>query len=136
MRFDNLAEAVKDYERITGETVELWKYNEYINGCFYSEEENKYLKVLPSNEWLIWAIGKREGLSYLWLDQSYGFIKNFVPFLLEVMDINNLEWIVTATTRNPKAHIRKWKMEHLTDFDYEYEGRHYYVLKGHKTNLH
>ena len=96
---------------------------------------NKYLKVLPSNEWLIWAIGEREGLSYLWLDQSYGFMKIFVPFLLNIMDIAGLEWIVTATTRNPKAHIRKWAMVRLPEYDYEFEGRNYFVLKGHKTNL-
>ena len=79
--------------------------------------------------------GEREGLSYLWLDQSYGFMKNFVPFLLRIMDIAKLEWIVTATTRNPKAHQRKWKMERLPAFDYDFEGRRYFVLKGHKTNL-
>lgn len=135
MKLDSLASAIADYERITGETVDLAAFSETVNDMRFDPITNKYLKVLPSNEWLIWAIGEREGLSYLWLDQSYGFMKNFVPFLINIMDVANLEWIVTATTRNPKAHIRKWKMERLPEYDYEFEGRKYFVLKGHKTNL-
>ena len=135
MKLSSLESAIADYERITGEHVPLEDYTEQQAGCFYDPRNHKYFKVLPSNEWLIWAIGEREGLSYLWLDQSYGFMKNFVPFLLGVMDVAKLEWIVTATTRNPKAHIRKWAMRRLEKYDYEYEGRHYFVLKGHRENL-
>ena len=135
MRLDSLASAIADYERITGETVDIAAFSETVNDMRFDPIENKYLKVLPSNEWLIWAIGEREGLSYLWLDQSYGFMKNFVPFLLNIMDIAGLEWIVTATTRNPKMHIRKWSMQLLPEYDYEFEGRKYYVLKGHRDNL-
>ena len=135
MRLDSLTSAIADYERITGETVDLAAFSETVNDMLFDPTTNKYLKVLPSNEWLIWAIGEREGLSYLWLDQSYGFMKNFVPFLLGIMDIANLEWIVTATTRNPRAHLRKWSMRRLEKYDYEYEGRKYYVLLGHKSNL-
>lgn len=135
MRLDSLASAVADYERITGETVDLAAFSETVNDMRFDPTTNKYLKVLPSNEWLIWAIGEREGLSYLWLDQSYGFMKNFVPFLLGIMDIAKLEWIVTATTRNPRAHLRKWAMVRLPEYDYEFEGRKYFVLKGHRVNL-
>ena len=135
MKLSSLESAIADYERITGEHVPLEDYTEQQAGCFYDPQNHKYFKVLPSNEWLIWAIGEREGLSYLWLDQSYGFMKHFVPFLLNIMDVAGLEWIVTATTRNPKAHIRKWAMFRLPEYDYEYDGRHYFVLKGHKTNL-
>jgi hypothetical protein len=135
MKLASLSAAISDYRNITGEKVENYRYTDYINGNFYDIERNKYLRILPSNEWLIWAVGERYGFRYLWLDQSYGFINHFVPYLLEVMRFNNLEWICTATTRNPKAHIRKWKMERLPEHDYMFEGRFYFVLKGHRSNL-
>lgn len=135
MKLTSFYDAVKDYERITGETVPVQDYCEVREGCLFNPAETKYMKILPSNEWLIWAIQERDGVRYLWLDQSYGFMKSFVPFLLHVMEINELEWIATATSRNPAAHIRKWKMKRLTKYDYDFEGRSYYVLLGHKSNL-
>lgn len=122
MKLNTFAEAVTDYERLTGETFE-WKVG-------YED-----LKVLPSNDFMTWRIGEKEGIRYFEMRQTYGWLKNFIPWIKEVMKKNNLEWIVTMTTRNPKAHMRKWKMERLEKYDYEFEGRKYYVLLGHIDNL-
>lgn len=121
MKLASFPEAVRDYERITGETL-LWSLD-------------LDLKVLDSNEFMLWAVREREGQRYFWLDQTYGFIKNFVPFIKDICSKNNIEWLVTGTTRDPKMHIKKWSMERLPQFDYEYEGRRYFILKGHISNL-
>lgn len=130
MKLKTFKEAITDYECITGEMVDNYNYTEYINGCFFNPTTNKYMKVLPSNEWCVYAIGEREGLSYLHLDQCYGFMKNLAPHLLEVMRIADLEIVTTTTQRKPEVHCRKWKMKRLPEYDYDYEGRHYYFLIG------
>ena len=135
MQLQTLQSAITHYCHITNETVDLSDYTIPQADCLFNPKTNKYLKVLPSNEFIIWAIGEREGLSFFQLDQCYGFMKNFVPFIKDIMRITNTEWIVTATQRNPKSHVKKWKMEHLSHLDYEYEGRFYHVLKGHVSNL-
>lgn len=122
MKLNSFYEAVSDYERITGEK-------------FKWDAKNMQLVVLPSNEWFIWAIGERDGVRFLWLDQMYGFTKNFIPYIKEIGVKHNLEIVVTTTTRNPKMHIRKWKMKRLPEYDYTYEGRYYYVLQSTISNF-
>lgn len=122
MKLSSFPEAVADYERITGEKFE------WIVGY-------DHLKVLPSNEFMTWRIGEKEGTRYFEIRQTYGFMKNFVDWIKEIMNKEGLEWIVTMTTRDPKAHLRKWSMRRLPEYDYVYEGRSYQVLIGHISNL-
>ena len=123
MKLNTFAEAVFDYERLTGETFE-WK----------AGFEN--LNVLPSNEFMAWRIGEKDGIRYFEIRQTYArSFSHFVPFVKETMEKENLEWIVTMTQRNPKAHEKKWRMIRLPEYDYEHEGRKYFVLKGHISNL-
>jgi hypothetical protein len=123
MKLNTFAEAVMDYERITKERF-LWQITSEPLG--YGECLN--LVVLPSNEWFMYAIREHEGERYIWLDQMYGFMKNFTPLINEIMEREGVKILLTATTRDPKMHIRKWDVEHL--YDYEFEGRHYHILKG------
>jgi hypothetical protein len=130
MKLSSLKSAIQDYQRITGETVSNYNYTEYVNGMFFNPTTNKYMIVLPSNEFAIFAIGEREGLSYLHLDQIYGFMKNLAPLLLDIMNVTNLTKIVTLTQRNPKYHCRKWKMEHAKERDFKANDKDYHVLIG------
>jgi hypothetical protein len=130
MKLATLQEAIADYEKITGETVDLDYYTDRQAGFLFNPTTNKYLKVLPSNEWCIFAIAEREGLSYLHLDQCYGRMRNLAPFLLEIMRIANLKIITTTTQRKPEVHCRKWKMNRISEFDYDFENRHYFFLIG------
>ena len=121
MNLNSLSETITKYEQITGET-------------FYQSPDLS-LKVL-GDSFMLWRLSIRDGVPYFWIDQSYArSFSVFVPFIREVCQAANIETIVTATTRNPKAHIRKWSMVHLPDLDYEFEGRHYHILKGHISNL-
>ena len=122
MKLSSFPEAVAHYEELTGEQFE-WRIG-------YED-----LKVLPSNEFMTWRIGEKYGIRYFQINQTYGFMKNFVPWIKEIMDQNDLEWIITTTQRDPKAHVRKWKMAHLKDRDYWHDGRFYHVLIGHIANL-
>lgn len=122
MKLRTFQEAVEDYEQLTGEDFE-----------YKVPYEN--LKILDSNEFMTWRIGEKNGQRYFEIRQTYGFMKNFVDFIREVMEANGLEWIVTSTQRDPRAHIKKWKMELLPEYCYEFEGRRYNVLKGHISNL-
>lgn len=122
MKLNSFKEAVDDYERLTGEDFE-----------FKIPYEN--LKILDSNEFMTWKIHDYNGLRFFEIRQTYGFVKNFVPWIKEIMAEENLSLIITMTQRDPKAHIRKWKMSHLKSRDYDYEGRHYHVLVGHVANL-
>lgn len=135
MKLDNINDMVADYERMTGETVDLQRFK-WQDKIGYVDEQNMHLKIVPHEGFFIWGIGERDGSKYLYLDQFYGFVKSVVPYLKEVMQMNGLSHIVTATQRNPKAHIRKWKMERMPEYDYDYEGRHYYVLQGDIDNFH
>ena len=122
MKLNSLDEAIKDYEAITGEDFE-WN----------SDYEN--LIVLPDNSFMTWRIGEYDGYRYFEIRQTYGFVKNFIDRIKKIMSENNVEYIVTSTQRSPKAHIRKWKMTHLMERDYSFEGRNYHVLLGHINNL-
>lgn len=124
MKLNSFYEAVTDYERLTnGEKFE-WNAG-YEN-----------LKVLPTNEFMTWRIGEKDGIRYFEIRQTYArSFSNFVPFIKEIMEKEKLEWIVTTTQRDPKGHIRKWSMVRLPEYDYTHEGRRYFVLKGHISNL-
>lgn len=134
MKLGNIKEMVADYERKTGETVDLKRF-EWQDKIGFIDKENMHLKIVPNGGFFIWAINEKDGEKYLYLDQNYGLFKSVVPYLKEVMLMNGLKTIVTATQRNPKAHIRKWKMKRLEQYDYDYEGRHYYVLQTGIENL-
>lgn len=122
MNLNSFPEAVADYERLTGETFE-WNPDEDM-------------KVLDSNEFMTYRYGDYEGVPYFEIRQTYAkSFSSFVPFIREEMNKRNIKWIVTTTQRDPKAHIKKWKMKRLPEFDYEFEGRFYYVLLGHISNL-
>ena len=113
---------IADYERITGETFQ------------YSPE--LAIKTTPNGEFMLWKLAIHEGTPYFWIDQTFAkSFSVFAEFICEVCTAAEIEWIVTATTRNPKSHIRKWHMERLQEHDYVFEGRFYYVLKGHINNL-
>lgn len=115
-----ISDTIRKYEQKTGETV---------------TRPADCAKKEIGDEFMFWKLTCRDDVSFFYIDQMCGQMKNFRDFIREVMNTASIEWIVTATTRNPKTHIRKWKMERLPDYDYDYENRHYYVLKGHLSNL-
>lgn len=134
MKLDNINDMVADYEQKTGETVDLsgFKWQDKIG---YVDKQNMHLKIVPHGGFFIWATGELDGEKYLYLDQHYGEFKSVVSYLKEVISINSLTSIVTATHRNIKPFMRKWKMRRLEKYDYDFEGRHYYVLQTDVNNL-
>ena len=134
MKLDNINEMVADYERKTGEKVDLSKF-EWVDKVGYVDKQNMHLKIVPNGGFFIWGIGELDGEKYLYLDQHYGEFKSVVSYLNDVIRINSLTSIVTATHRNIKPFMRKWKMHRLEQYDYDFEGRHYYVLQTDVENL-
>ena len=117
----NIQDSIAKYEQLTGET--------------FLQSPDLALKVIGDN-FMLWRLGIREGVPFFYIDQCFAkSFSVFVPFIKEVCQVAEIETIVTATTRRPNAHIKKWKMFHLPELDYEYEGRHYHVLKGDIKNL-
>ena len=116
-----ITDSIKKYEKITGET--------------FLHSPDLALKVIGEC-FMLWKLGIREGVPFFWIDQCYArSFSIFVTFIKEVCQTAEIEIIATATTRNPKSHIRKWKMQNMPTLDYEYEGRHYYLLVGNIENL-
>ena len=121
MNLNSLSETITKYEQITGET--------------FLQPADCAIKIID-NEFMIWRLGTRDGVSFFYIDQTFAkSFSIFVPFIKEVCQVAEITTIVTATTRRPNAHIKKWKMFHLPELDYEYEGRHYHVLKGDIQNI-
>lgn len=121
MKQSSIQESIKKYEQLTGET--------------FLQSPDLALKVL-GDCFMLWKLAIRDSVPYFWIDQCYAkSFRVFVPFIREVCQVAKIETIVTATTRKPTAHIKKWKMIHLPELDYEYEGRHYHVLKGDIENI-
>lgn len=121
MELQTIQQSIANYEHITHET--------------FHQSPDLALKVL-GDSFMLWRLAIRDGVPYFWVDQTYAkTFSVFVPFIQEVCKSADIKWIVTATTRKPTAHVKKWKMIHLPEFDYEYEGRHYHVLKGDIENL-
>lgn len=120
----SIAEAVADYEAITGDVLE------------YDASDRFYVHVLPNYHFVFWAIMEEDGERFLWLGECYGKMSEFWEYLDKVMEMNNLDTIVTATPRDGRAHVRKWKMERLPDKDFVSDtGITYHVLKGTRENL-
>ena len=116
-----LQQSIAKYERITHET--------------FQQSPDLALKVIGDN-FMLWKLAIRDGVPFFWIDQTYAkSFSVFVPFIREVCAAADVETIVTATTRNGRAHIKKWGMVRLPEFDYQYENRHYHVLKGHLSKL-
>lgn len=120
----SIAEAVADYESITGDVLR------------YDADDRFYVHVLPNYHFIFWAIMEEDGERFLWLGECYGKMSEFWEYLDKVMEMNNLDTIVTATPRDGRAHVRKWKMERLPDKDFVSDtGITYHVLKGTRENL-
>jgi len=127
----NLQEMVQKYEKITGETV---SFDNFFFDGDYHNKDNLHFKLFPEG-FLFWAIIERNGKRYFFMGQTYGKMAGMVDYIKKVMAMNGLVDIVTATTRNPKAHVRKWKMEYLPQYNYVFKGRIYHVLIGTVDNL-
>lgn len=121
---NSIAEAVADYEAITGDVLE------------YDESDRFYVHVLPNYHFVFWAIMEEDGERFLWLGECYGKMNEFCDYLDQVMEMNNLDTIITATPRDGRAHVRKWKMERLPEKDFiSPSGVKYRVLKGTRAGL-
>lgn len=134
MKLNNINDMVADYERMTGETVDLSRFK-WVDKIGFVDEQNMHLKIVANGGFFIWSVAEYGDKKYLYLGQFYGFVKSVVPYLKEVIRMNSLEYIVTATQRNPKPFIRKWKMERMPEHDYDFQGKHYYLLKTKAENL-
>ena len=55
--------------------------------------------------------------------------------MVEVMKLNELDKIVTATHRSTKGFIKKWNMERVPEMDYTYNGFDYSVLTTDRASL-
>ena len=97
----SIQESIKKYEQITGET--------------FLHSSDLALKVLCDN-FMLWRLGIREGVPFFYIDQTFAkSFSVFVPFIKEVCQVAKIETIVTATTRKPNAHVKKWSMIHLPE---------------------
>ncbi len=132
MKLSSLQEMVKDYEKITGESVDLTVF--FFDDDFH-DKRNRHLKYFPAIGFLIWGILPYEGERYFAILETYGKVTGMVDYIKDVMRMNGLSKIVTFTTRNPRAHIRKWKMQRHPDLDYDAGNHHYFVLTGTIENL-
>ena len=56
-------------------------------------------------------------------------------YIVEVMKMNGLDVIVTATHRSVRGFIKKWNMERVPEMDYTYNGFDYKVLKTVRKHL-
>lgn len=118
MKQSNIFDSIKKYEQLTGET--------------FLQSPDLALKVIGDN-FMLWRLGIREGVPFFYIDQTYAkSFSVFVPFIREVCKVAEITNLVTATQR-PKPFIRKWKMEVVST--YEYEERHYTILKTDISNL-
>lgn len=125
MKLGSLKDMIKDYERRTGETVDLSGF--YWDGD-YHDDYNEHFKFFPEVGFVFWNITEKDGVRYLVILQTYGIFKKMCDYLRAVMKANNLTEIITYTTRNPKVHARRWGMKWLKKYDYIYEGRKYHVM--------
>jgi len=110
-----ISDTIRRYEQKTGET--------------FTVPADYAIKII-GDEFMIWKLGIRDGTPYFWIDQTFGEMKTFAPFIEEVCRAAEIEWMAAATQRNPKLYARKWKCVELPEYAYEYEGRHYKVVKG------
>lgn len=110
-----ISSTIHKYEQKTGETVTC--------------PPECAIKII-GDEFMIWKLGIRDGTPYFWIDQTFGNMSNFAPFIREVCAAAGIEWLVSATQRDPKLYARKWKCVEVPEYAYEYEGRKYRIVKG------
>lgn len=134
MKTDSLENMIKDYERRTGERVDLsgFYFDENNN---YKDKYNYYFKFFPGVGFLFWTINEFNGAKYFTIWQTYGDMKVIGKYIVDVMKLNDLDIIVTATHRSVKGFIKKWKMERVPTMDYVYNGLNYKVLKTVRKHL-
>lgn len=115
MQLDSLEHMIKDYERRTGERVSLsgFYFDENNN---YKDKYNYYFKWFPNAGFLFWTINEHEGERYFTIWQTYGDMKVIGKYIVEVMKLNDLDVIVTATHRSVRGFIKK--VEHGTCSNY------------------
>ncbi len=134
MKLNNLHEMVQDYEARTGDAISFdGFYFDCHNGL--KDELNTYFKFFPGTGFLFWDIFEFNSERYFRMKQTYGMVSGMVDYIKKVMWLNGLTNILTYTARDPKFHIRKWRMTHLADYDFEEDGRTYHVLIGTVDNL-
>lgn len=134
MQLESLESMIKDYEQRTGERVSLsdFYFDENNN---YKDSYNYYFKFFPNAGFLFWSINEHEGERYFTIWQTYGDMKVIGKYIVEVMKLNNLDLIVTATHRSVRGFIKKWNMERVPHMDYTYNGFNYKVLKTKREHL-
>ena len=134
MELESLESMIKDYERRTGEHVSLegFYFDENNN---YKDKYNYYFKWFPNVGFLFWTINEHEGQRYFTIWQTYGDMKVIGKYIVEVMKMNDLDVIVTATHRSVRGFIKKWNMERVPTMDYTYNGFNYKVLKTVRKHL-
>ena len=134
MQLESLESMIKDYERRTGEHVSLsgFYFDENNN---YKDKYNYYFKWFPNDGFLFWTINEHDGQRYFTIWQTYGNMKVIGKYIVEVMKMNDLDVIVTATHRSVRGFIKKWNMERVPTMDYTYNGFDYKVLKTKREHL-
>jgi hypothetical protein len=136
MKLNNLKEMIDDYERYTQEVVNLdGFYFDKEDGSFH-DDYFTYFKFFDKQGFLFWCVKELNGEKYICLLQTYGFFKYMADYVKEVMRLNHIKKVITFTTRNPRAHCRKWKMQRLASEDYEYRGKKYYALVTDYEHVH
>lgn len=135
MKLNSLKDMVADYERRTGEKVNFdgFRFDD-VNGGFH-DAYGEYFKFFDGVGFVFWHIAKLKGKRYFVIGQTYGNFRKMAPYMAKVMKENGLTDIITATTRPPGVHERRWGMRHLSAFDYTYEGRRYRVLESDISHL-
>ena len=96
---------IKDYERRTGEHVSL---EGFISMKIITTKTNTITisNGSPNAGFLFWTINEHEGQRYFTIWQTYGDMKVTGKYIVEVMKMNNLDVIVTATHRRRADFIK------------------------------
>lgn len=127
MELGSFRAMVKDYERRTGETVDLAGFRFFPDGSCHNEY-NEYLHYQPGDGFIFWSIVEKKGVRYFSINQTYGVFRKLCPYIESIMKANDLFYIITSTTRPKGVHERRWGMKPMPEYDYVYEGRNYRVL--------
>ncbi|MDY3973450.1 MAG: hypothetical protein SOY76_02310 [Veillonella caviae] len=136
MKLNTLKDMIDDYKRYTQEIVSLdGFYFDDEDGSFHDNNYN-YFKFFDKKGFLFWCVKEIEGEKYICLLQTYGIFKHMADYVKEVMRLNDIKYVLTFTTRNPKAHMRKWHMKRLPVADYSYRGETYYALVATYDDVH
>ena len=135
MKTDSLQDMVKDYERRTGEKVSFDGFF-FDEGNHFRDDNFQYFNFFPNEGFIFWGINEEHGERVFSILQTYGNMKVIGKFIVDVMDKNNLDTIVTATARKSvNGFVKKWDMKRLPAYDYTYYGKDYKVLITNKESL-